>query len=433
MVMVSSVVIFAFAVIFTTTYTQVRNENNDKLQFARPAQNLPFIGAPFPPGGISYRESGMHRAEVAGMVRRISPDAGISFSVFVNSQNEVVEIDSMLDLEYETYSIMATKALEVADSSETINIDGRRWQFVVTPVTVISREIHEATATLFILSEDVDHIRFLDVTDSYRTIRSLALMLSGLLIAILTVFFFISRYFANRAIRPMEEAWEKQSRFITDASHELKTPLSVINANCGVLYAGKEETVESQLKWVDSITRATDRITGLVSGMLSLVSLEDAQLELQSGSFDFSGVASDATDEIEAPSLEKGLTIRREIEPGVEIESDREHVRKVLSILLDNAVKYTDSGGEVTVSLIRENRNTVCTVRNTGKGIPAEDLPRLFDRFYRGDPARSSAISGYGLGLSIAKAITNQLGAELTVESIPDEYTEFKLSFETNL
>jgi len=432
MVMVSSVVIFAFAVIFTTTYTRVRNENNDKLQFARPAQHLPFSGTPFMPGGVIYSESGMQRTEVAGMVRRISPDAGMSFSVFLNLQNEIVEIDSMLDMDYETYSVMASKALEAKNGSATMNVDGRRWQFMVSPITSISREIHEATATIFIMTEELNHIRFLDVTDSYRTIRSLAIMLSGLLLAILAVFFFISRYFSNRAIRTMEEAWEKQSRFITGASHELKTPLSVINANCGVLYAGKEDTVGSQLKWVDSIMRAADRIAGLVSSMLSLASLEDTHPELQCYSFDLSGVMTDAIDEIEAPALEKGLTIYRELESGIEIESDREHVRKVLSILLDNAVKYTDNGGEIVVSLSRENRNVICTVRNTGEGIPAEDLPRLFDRFYRGDPARSSATGGYGLGLSIAKAIANQLDASITVESVSGEYTEFILSFETD-
>jgi len=426
MVMVSSVVIFAFAVIFTTTYTRVRSEISDKLSFARPPHNLNVYGAAFRPGGAVYPESGFFNAEVSGIARRVSPDAGLSFSVFVDSQNEVVEIDSILDMDYETYEMMAAKALEDIGNTETITVDGRTWQYAVTPITLISREVNEATATMFIMTNELTHIRFLDVTDSYRTIRSLAFTLSGMFIAILAVFFLISRYFANRAIKPMEQAWEKQNTFITDASHELKTPLSVINANCGVLYADKEETVGSQLKWVDSIMRATDRMSGLVSSMLSLVSLEDTQLDIQRHPFDLSSAVSDAADEIEAPSVEKGLTMRREIEPGVEIESDREHVHKVLSILLDNAVKYTGSGGEIVVSLKKENRDAICAVRNSGEGIPPDDLPRLFDRFYRGDPARSSENSGYGLGLSIAKAIANQLEAELTVESVLGKYTEFK-------
>jgi len=428
MVMVSSVVLFAFAVIFTTTYTRVHNEITDKLSFSRPPHNINVYGAAFRPGGGVYPDPGFFNGEITGIARRISPDAGLSFSVFVDSQNEIVQIDSMLEMGYDTYAMMASKALGAVGGTEIITIDGRMWQYMVTPFTMISREIHEASSTVFIMTNELNHIRFLDVTDSYKMIRSMALLLSALLVAILAVFFFISRFFANRAIKPMEEAWEKQNRFIADASHELKTPISVINANCGVLYADKEETVGSQLKWVDSIMRAADRMTGLVSNMLSMASLEDTQLELKRNMFDLSRAASDAADEIEAPSFEKGLTVRREIESGVEIESDREYIQKVLSILLDNAVKYTNSGGEVVISLKKENRNVFCSVRNSGEGIPPDELPRLFDRFYRGDPARSSENSGYGLGLSIAKAIANQLEAELTVESVLGKYTEFKLA-----
>jgi signal transduction histidine kinase len=432
MVMVSSVVIFAFIVIFTTTYTQVRNEITDRLSFARPPRNFNISGAAFRPGGVVYPESGFYNTEINGVYRRVPPDAGLSFSIFVDSQNEIIEIDSMVDMEYDTYAMMAAHALEAVDSTKAISADGRMWQYMVTPVSVISREIHEATSTIFIISNELNHIRFLDVTDSYRTISSMAIMLSGLTIVILAMFFFISRYFANRAIKPMKEAWEKQNRFITDASHELKTPLSVINANCGVLYADKDETVGSQLKWVDSIMRATDRMTGFVSSMLSLLSLEDTQIRLQRYPFDLSGALSDAAGEIEAPSVEKKLTVYREIDPDVMVESDSEHVNKILSILLDNAVKYTDCGGEITVSLVKGNRSIICTVRNSGEGIPAEELTHLFDRFYRGDPARSSENSGYGLGLSIAKAIANQLGAELTVDSVSGMFTEFKLTFTTS-
>ena len=228
----------------------------------------------------------------------------------------------------------------------------------------------------------------------------------------------------------MEEAWEKQSRFVADASHELKTPLSVINADCGVLYSSKNESVESQLKWVDSITRSADRMTGLVGSLLSLASMEDSQLLPQSSLFDLSAEASEAVTEVKAAAFEKGLLINNEIEPDIEIESDREHVRKILDILLDNAVKYTDNSETITVSLTQEKRHVTCTVRNSGDGIPPEDLPHLFDRFYRRDPARSSDNGGYGLGLAIAQAIAKQLDAVLTVDSIEGEYTEFKLVFE---
>jgi len=194
-----------------------------------------------------------------------------------------------------------------------------------------------------------------------------------------------------------------------------------------VLYAGKEETVESQIKWVDSIMRATDRMAGLAENLLSLASMEDRQQELSKTNFNLSIEVESATQEIEAAAIEKGLRMLLDIEPGIFIESDREQILKVLSILLENALKYTDDGGEIALSLRKDKRSVIFTVRNSGDGIASEELPRVFDRFFRGDPARSSEKSGYGLGLSIAKAISEKLGASLAVDSVQGEYTEFKL------
>ena len=434
MVMVSSVVIIAFAVIFITTYLRVQSDNRDKLMYAMPAPQISISGEAIRQGGAVHTEHGMSEAIVAGYSRAISPDAGLSFSMILDPQNNIVEINSLVNLPPESYALMASHAIEsmetikTTDSPGTVTIGGRIWQYMVSPILVIRRDGFGETISVSGASDELTHIRYLDVTDSYRTVRSLAITLSGATLAILAVFFFISRFFADRAMRPMEEAWEKQTRFITDASHELKTPLSIISANCGVLYTAKEETVENQLKWVDSIMRAGDRMAGLVSSMLSLVSLEDAQLELHCCAFDLSAEVAAAIGDMEAAALEKNLTLTREIPEYISADSDKEHIRRILSILLDNAVKYTDADGRIDVSLTKEKHRAVISIRNSGEGIPPEHLPRLFDRFYRANPSRSSETGGYGLGLSIAKAIANQLGAGLTVSSIPGEYVEFRLA-----
>ena len=529
MVMVSSVVIAAFVVVFVTTYTQTINDNREKLTFAMPAQHIAVPGDFIRQGMVYYNDRSFGDRPVPGMTRGISPFAGMSFSIMLDSENNIVLVNSLFDWEQETYDRIAAEVLEAGGGTDTITVEGRVWQYVVSPIIAFYREaLYEGAdlelppgwaiareaafggetergdasggaaewdgasggeterdgasggvierdgasggaaerdgasggvvarygefdgtivregrvggaviggmdATWFfpgnVTESEYIHIRFLDVTDSHRMLSSLAFTLSGLSLVILAVFFFISLAFANRAIRPMEEAWAKQSRFIADASHEIKTPLSVINANCGVLYAGKEETVESQLKWVDSIMRATGRMSGLINKLLALASVEDTLLAMQTATFDLSGAVAESVSEMEAAAIEKGLVLYKEIEPGIEIESDRENVRKVMSILLDNAVKYTGEGGEVTVALNKGRRHISCSVRNTGGGIPPEDLPYLFDRFYRGDPARSSENSGYGLGLAIAKAAANQMGAKLTVESVLGEFTEFRLEF----
>ena len=429
MVMVSAVVIIAFAVIFAITYTREQNANREKLLHASLPQ-MTVSGHAFAQAERIRAVPGENAFFVSQFATRISPDAGLSFSLLVDSQVNVVEINSMVDLPDTAYTQAASGAMKKPEGDTVITLEGRTWQYMISPVTLVFRESSNASVTV---SGEFNNIRFLDITDSQRMIQSLAFMLLGLTLVILAAFFFISRFFANRAIRPMEEAWEKQGRFIADASHELKTPLSVIHANCGVLYAEREETVDSQIKWVHSILRAADRMAGLASGLLSLTRMEDTQSELQNLSFDLSVTAADTVTEMEAAALAKGLRIHRRIEPDIAIESDRRHIRQVLSILLDNAVKYTLNGGEITVSLTREKRHVLCTVRNSGGGIPSEDLPRLFDRFYRGDPARSSENGGYGLGLAIAKAAAERLDAQLSVNSKSGEYTEFSLLLKTKL
>jgi len=427
MIMVSSVVVVAFAVVFATIYARVQNENLSKLTSALPPQPMTVSGEAIIVGGTFRIEHGFGETSVAGVSTLISPDAGLSFSLMIDSSNNVVEINSMLDMPYETYTQIARQAMESSGGDQRIKAEGRTWQFLITPVNAVYNESGGSSFSTGMVTREYNNIRFLDVTDSYRTISSLALILSGLTVVVICVFFFISRYFSNRAIRPMAEAWDKQSRFIADASHELKTPLSVINANCGVLYAGKEESVESQLKWVDSIMRAADRMSGLAENLLALASMEDRQQELNYTNFNFSTDVETAALEIEAAANEKGLSLRQDVEPDICIESDREQVLNVLSILLDNALKYTDDGGEITLCLKKVKRSIIFTVRNSGQGIPAEELPRVFDRFFRGDPARSSEKSGYGLGLSIAKAICGRLGASLSANSVPGEYTELRL------
>jgi len=455
MVMVSSVVIIVFAVIFITSYTRVQNENQIRLMVNSPSVNLMRVSSFHLPDGsleidqrFTESESSESRSydkwlhgEYRIFSNRISPDAGISFSVVVDADTNVLEIDSVLDLTEETFTRITQIALEETGNSEIIIVDGRTWQFSATPVGILEQpdegvisggiiDTYYASSTIAMSSNGYSHIRFVDVTESHQMLQSLALTLAAAMLAVLTIFFFISRFFAKQAVKPMEEAWEKQHRFITDASHELKTPLSVINANCGVLYSNIDEPMKDQVKWVDSISRAADRMTGLVSSLLSLASFEDKKQELHSSTFNLSEELINAVTEMEAVAQENELSFIKSIDPEIMIDSDKEQVCKIISILLENAVKYTPNDGEITTTLTKEKRHITCTVRNTGEGIPAEELPNIFDRFYRGDPARSSESNGYGLGLAIAKAISEQLDAKLTVESEKGEYTEFKLSFE---
>jgi len=474
MVMVSSVVLVVFAVIFITSYTRVQAENQMRFEldsyrpfimstspeyplsvwisssdrFSDINEMSPYIdrytafrnmssyfkvhGATYDTEGDTVEEWIQHEFTIPQ--RRILPGEGISFSVLVDPSNNVYNINSFFDLSDE--AIIRIKEIVVDDvrGTETISFDGRTWRFMSSPADVLlsvdlalngQSHIHATEASV-----GYNQLRFIDVTESHQMLQTLALTLLVAAFVVLTGFFFISRYFARQAVKPMEEAWEKQRRFITDASHELKTPLSVINANCGVLYSNQDEPLDEQIRWVDSISRATDRMTGLVGSLLSLASMDDTQYELHSSVFDLSEEMTAAVSEMEVIADDKGITINKDIEQGITIESDKGQVYKILFALMENAVKYTPFNGVITASVKKEKRHIICAVRNSGPGIPKDELPNVFDRFYRGDPARSSDNSGYGLGLAIAKSIADKLGAKLSVESIEEEYTEFKLIFE---
>lgn len=428
MVMVSTVVITAFIIIYAIVFSRVQSDNSNKLTLNATTRMAIPISVVESDEALQSEsgETSKTGFYAAGFDRLLSPNAGLSFSLLTDAQGNVVRVNSMVDLPDAVYNQAAKVA--VKEKNAPLLLEGRRWQYIISPVMVVFSDPY---GTSISITGEYSDIRFLDVTDSYQMLRTLALTLTGLTLVILTVFFFISRFFANRAIRPMEEAWEKQNRFVADASHELKTPLSVINANCGVLYANKDEFVESQLKWVDRIMSSSDRMAGLVSNLLSLAQMEDAEHETITTAFDFSLLVEDAAAEMEAAALDKGLRITKNIEPDITLKNDRENVRQILSILLDNAVKYTDNGGDIMISLKNTKHQVLCKIRNSGEGIPAEDLPRLFDRFYRGDPARSSENSGYGLGLAIAKTIAERLGAKLSANSETGEYTEFVFSIAT--
>jgi len=423
MVMVSAVTIISFLVIFFTTYNRVKVENQQKL-VAETIQNIMVQDstARRPPNRRHEAETSEGSYFSGFATRRLPPNAGLSFSVLLDGQRNILSVNSMLEMASEDYSIAAALALDMPNKNQTVRLHGRIWQFAKTPIGVIFKEEDEAHEQIFYTL-----VRFLDITDSIAMVRSLAFMLFGLTAAILAAFFFISLYFANKAIEPMEQAWEKQNRFVADASHELRTPISTINANCAVLQSEGPQSVESQSRWIESILRASERMGSLVASLLTLTSLEDGRFSPEIMPFDLGGSLERAIREIEAPAIENCLSIQCQIEPGVRVESDEEHVSQILGIMLDNAVKYTPSGGDISIAMGKEKSQAVVQIRNSGQGISKEAMPFLFERFFRADASRSSERKGYGLGLSIAKDIAQMLGIGIEAESEPGSYALFTL------
>lgn len=256
-----------------------------------------------------------------------------------------------------------------------------------------------------------------------NTVRTTAAIAGFACAVSLLIFYFISRFLANIAIKPIETAWQSQKQFVADASHDLKTPLTVILANMGILGAHKEELVESQSKWIESTKEEATRMRILVDKMLELAKSDDMRERLALCELDVSELTERTLLQFEPVAFEKGLTLEGKIESGIKIYTDEYSFVNLLHILVDNAIKYSEKGGKAEICLKKEKQYVHLSVKNEGQAIAEDDLPHIFERFYRADKARS--VGGHGLGLSIAKNHAQNLGGKIFAQSDEQNGTVF--------
>lgn len=225
---------------------------------------------------------------------------------------------------------------------------------------------------------------------------------------------------SGRIIRPVAESYEKQKRFITDAGHELKTPLTIISADTDL---AEMECGENE--WLEDIRRQAQRLTGLTEDLIYLSRMEEAQPRLQFLEFPISDVVEEMAQSFLAPARSQDKKLEIEVKPMISCNGDEKAVRQLVSILMDNALKYAPPGGHLTLRLERQGRTVVLTVSNTTiYPVDKESLEHLFDRFYRADQSRNTQTGGYGLGLSIAKSIVSAHRGKIRAESpVPDLLT----------
>lgn len=235
--------------------------------------------------------------------------------------------------------------------------------------------------------------------------------------AALAIFFLISFFLAKLALKPVEAAWTSQRQFVADASHELKTPITVILANTDVVLAHPGDTVETQRKWLGYIQDEALGMKKLVEDLLFLAKGDARQNSPPTVPVLLSQVVNEALLSFEPVAFETGITLNETVTPELWVKGDKGQLRRLVMILLDNGVKYAGERGVVTVTLAEMGDRITLSVHNTGEPIDAQHLPHLFERFYRADAARNRDRGGYGLGLSIAKAIADTHGAKLTAVS----------------
>ncbi|MDD2587116.1 MAG: HAMP domain-containing sensor histidine kinase [Syntrophomonadaceae bacterium] len=273
---------------------------------------------------------------------------------------------------------------------------------------------------------------FVDRTPQHRTLMNLLLIFVIVGGISLVLLFLISIYFANKSIQPIKEVFEKQKQFTADASHELKTPLTVIKTNLALITANSEETVKSQAKWIEYIWSQTDRMSNLVDDMLALAKLDYMETKPVFSRFDLSQTLTSTMLSFEAILFENHITLDTRIQPDVLLHGDKDSIKKVISILIDNAIKNTSANGRISVELTGDKNKIKISVTNTGPGIPAKHLEKIFERFYRMDTSRGRENGGYGLGLAIAKSIVEQHQGRIYATSNPGVDTSFTVELPHN-
>lgn len=340
--------------------------------------------------------------QVMNMPPKLSPiesRMATSLLVELNNNNELIVFSSFITMEEEVIKEAVAKAIEVNKSSGKIKVGNYKYSF---------------------LKEEVPFgikIAFVDRKPMEENLKNMLriFIVSGM--GSLILLFLISLYLAKRTIQPIKETFEKQEQFIADASHELKTPLAIINTNLSVIASNPEEKINSQAKWLGFIQSQTERMSELINDLLSLAKMDGLKQPLLMQSFNLSNILEGVLLYFEASIFENNIIFKSHIEKNISLYGDKDSLERVINILIDNAIKNTPSQGSIFVNLLSKKNMIEMEIKNTGKGISPENIDKVFERFFREDSSRARESGGYGLGLAIAKSIIQKHDGKIYVES----------------
>ena len=251
-----------------------------------------------------------------------------------------------------------------------------------------------------------------DMQNDAERYRSVLIKTLILLIAAFSALAIIVWILSFKVFEPIKRILLKQKQFISDASHELKTPVSIISANADVI------RTEENKAYADSIKKQVERLNFLVNDLLTLARLDEGNVKTIKETFNLSEEVLSCALPFDAVAFERGKTLKCDVEKNVIFEGSKDGIKQILNVLLDNAVKYAEDGGEIIVSLKKTGARITLSVYNDGSLIPEQDSEKIFERFYRGDASRSRDSGGNGLGLSIAKSVATANKWMLTAESV---------------
>lgn len=328
-----------------------------------------------------------------------------------NGQIERVSENSIIDYAIEAKYLKpySMNMLEKKTSSE-----GLHFQTISTNL-----DINGETKTIQIVR---------NIDSEERMLEQLIIIMS-VGISIGSIFAVVAGYFlAGRALIPVQRSWEAQQQFVSDASHELRTPLAVIQARADVLFQKPEATIQERALDISVISKETRRLSKLVTNLLTLARSDSNQAEIVITKFPLEEVVQEVVEQYEDIADFQGKKIYATVKNKILFNGDKERIHQLLVILVDNSMKFTTEGGEIHLQVLEKANSVIILVKDTGIGIPREEISKIFNRFYQVEQSRSNR-EGTGLGLSIAKWIVQKHGGVIKVESGLEKGTTFEISF----
>ena len=237
--------------------------------------------------------------------------------------------------------------------------------------------------------------------DNFRAFRNVSILVCLIGVTIISA---LITFFSGKILRPVAESYEKQQRFITDAGHEIRTPLTIINADVSVLEM--EQEGDETNEWLEDIRQQTRRLSNLTEELVYLTRMEEVQkTSVNMKRLNFSKIVGDVAHSFKSRALVSEKKYDCSVADDLFLRGDESALRKLVSILLDNAFKYSSDSGDIRLRFYRQGKNIFLTVSNSVDEIQKESIPHFFDRFYRADSSRNSETGGHGIGLSIARAV----------------------------
>lgn len=316
--------------------------------------------------------------------KKISPEAPFSTRFFT------AKLDNKLNLiSIDTGKIAATSTSEAVDYVEEILQKEKTKGLINIYKYQVTQKDYGKLIVFVDVSRDLEMFRYF----LFNSLLIFLISLSGISILILIL--------SKKAVEPIAKSYENQKRFITDASHELKTPLTIISTNAEVL-----EMTSGENEWTKSIRNQVERLSLLVSSLVDLTRMDEDSSNFKTTDFSLSDAVEETVEHfiLVFNSQYKSITIN--IDKNISYHGNEESIRQLVSILLDNAAKYSNSKSEIKITLKKQGKKSYLSVTNEAEGLNKGNLNILFERFYRTDSSRNIKTGGYGIGLSIAKAIT---------------------------